>query len=90
MVSRNHVSVKNPKSGFASSITDRTSSILGASDCVLVNEMFKSNSCPPCQGRQFTTKMLEALRPRCAVLNVRWRFWGPIAGTDGKGVTLNI
>ena len=81
MVSRNQVSVKKPKSGFTFNITDRTSSILGANDCVFACKMFVPNSCSSRRGRQFITEILDGLRPRGAVLEVRWRFCDPIAVT---------
>ena len=81
MVSCNQVSVKKPKSGFTFNITDRTSSILGANDCVFASKMFMPNSCSSRRGRQFITEILDGLRPRGALLKVRWRFCDPIAVT---------
>ena len=81
MVSCNQVSVKKPKSGFTFNITDCTSSILDANDCVLASEMFMPNSCSSRRGRQFITEILEGLWPRGAVLEVRWRFCDLIAVT---------
>lgn len=43
-VSFNHVSVKNPKLGFKSKITERTSSILGAKDIVLARRTLGPNT----------------------------------------------
>lgn len=40
----NHVSVKNPKLGFKSKITKRTSSILGAKDIVLARRTLGPNT----------------------------------------------
>ena len=81
MVSCNQVSVKKPKSGFTFNITDCTSSILDANDCVFAGEMFMPNSCSSRRGRQFITEILDGLRPRGAVLEVRWRFCDLIAVT---------
>ena len=43
-MSFNHVSVKNPKLGFKSKITERTSSILVAKDMVLARRTLGPNT----------------------------------------------
>ena len=78
MVSCNQVSVKKPKSGVTFNITDCTSSILDANDCVFASKMFMPNSCSSRHGRQFITEILDGLRPRG---EVRWWFCDLIAVT---------
>ena len=84
-----HVSVKNPKLGFRSRLTERTSSILGASDMVLTSRALRPNtefSFPWCDG--IVVAKRERFGPRTP--GVRWgpegrsrrRFRGLITGME--------